>query len=365
MIPGSLTQILPASSYEPIPDGNLPSYSQNMLAYDRHYAEVLQTPCHRLGPGAATTMDIPYGPTSYSSMLMSSTIHPVCPTSIIQTTNKNGIFSGLLNNPLIEPVPMVDMGVMDNQPCKSQEDLESDSGLSLNYSDAESMEGTDPGQLHPEYVELYPLGYHTSQEQYCMLPCAQDMPSSHAFMPPPGSVQGFDMQDSHCQGPFGKIKQHNHIEMTCSRDERRAMTMKIPFSIEKIINLPVDDFNELLSTYQLNEAQLALIRDIRRRGKNKVAAQNCRKRKLENIIHLEKDLDELKEDKEELLRERCEFNKSVCAMRQKLNELYLEVFRMLRDEDGHPYSPEEYSLQQAMDGSVFLVQQNKNQEDTE
>lgn len=46
--------------------------------------------------------------------------------------------------------------------------------------------------------------------------------------------------------------------------------MNLPISCEDIINLPMDEFNERISKYDLTEAQLSLIRDIRRRGKNKV-----------------------------------------------------------------------------------------------
>ncbi|XP_069087108.1 transcription factor NF-E2 45 kDa subunit [Pleurodeles waltl] len=368
MLSGTLTQMLPVSNYElsqPITENSLPNCSQNTLGYERHYTELLETPCQRLGPGGMATNEFPYGTTSYTSMLMSSPIHPGSPTSIIQANNKNLIFSGLLNSPLFDPTHIVDAGLMDNQNCKTHEDFESDSGLSLNYSDAESMEGTEQGQIHPDYVELYPHNYHSSQEQYCALPSMETMTFSQAYTHTSEAGPCCDMQDIQCQDSCAKNKQPSPIEMTCTRDERRALTMKIPFSIEKIINLPVDDFNELLSKYQLNDTQLALIRDIRRRGKNKVAAQNCRKRKLENIVHLEKDLDDLKEDKEKLLRKRSEFNMSVSIMRKKLKDLYMEVFRMLKDEDGHPYSPDEYSLQQTMDGSVFLVPQNNNQEDAD
>lgn len=44
----------------------------------------------------------------------------------------------------------------------------------------------------------------------------------------------------------------------------------IPLEVQDIINLPMDEFNERLSKHDLSEAQLSLIRDIRRRGKNKV-----------------------------------------------------------------------------------------------
>ncbi|XP_048839890.1 transcription factor NF-E2 45 kDa subunit [Brienomyrus brachyistius] len=143
-----------------------------------------------------------------------------------------------------------------------------------------------------------------------------------------------------------------------SRDERRALALKIPFPLEKIINLPVDDFNELLAQYTLSDAQLTLVRDIRRRGKNKVAAQNCRKRKLENIVHLEGELSQLRLQREHLIREGAEFQHSLTLARRHLSDLYTEVFSQLRDEEGLPYSLEHYSLQQANDGSIFLVSRN-------
>ncbi|XP_062247702.1 transcription factor NF-E2 45 kDa subunit [Platichthys flesus] len=144
-----------------------------------------------------------------------------------------------------------------------------------------------------------------------------------------------------------------HVQL--SRDERRAMSLKIPFPMEKIINLPVDDFNELLTQFTLTDNQMALVRDIRRRGKNKVAAQNCRKRKLESIIHLEEELNELQDQKEHLAQERLEFQHSLAFIKCRLTDLYAEVFTHLRDEDGQPYSIDEYSLQQTPDGKIYLV----------
>ena len=55
-----------------------------------------------------------------------------------------------------------------------------------------------------------------------------------------------------------------------SRDERKAREMGIPFSVHDIINLPMDEFNDMLSRHELTEDQLNVCRDIRRRGKNKV-----------------------------------------------------------------------------------------------
>ena len=60
----------------------------------------------------------------------------------------------------------------------------------------------------------------------------------------------------------------NVSQMT--RDERRALALSLPISVLDIINLPMDEFNDLLSKHELSEEQLTLCRDIRRRGKNKV-----------------------------------------------------------------------------------------------
>lgn len=154
-----------------------------------------------------------------------------------------------------------------------------------------------------------------------------------------------------CTKPPGSIS----TPSTLSRDERRAMALKIPFPLEKIVNLPVDDFNELLTHYSLTDNQLALVRDIRRRGKNKVAAQNCRKRKLESIIHLERELGQLHTQKENLVQERLKFQRSLAFIKCHLKDLYREVFSHLRDEKGLPYSIEEYSLQETSDGKIYLV----------
>jgi hypothetical protein len=86
-----------------------------------------------------------------------------------------------------------------------------------------------------------------------------------------------------------------------SRDERKARELQIPITVADIINLPIDEFNERLSRYDLSEAQLNLIRDIRRRGKNKVAAQNCRKRKMDQILGLQQEVDHLYRQKNSLL----------------------------------------------------------------
>uniref|UniRef100_A0A2M4DKG2 Putative bzip transcription factor nrf1 n=1 Tax=Anopheles darlingi TaxID=43151 RepID=A0A2M4DKG2_ANODA len=140
-----------------------------------------------------------------------------------------------------------------------------------------------------------------------------------------------------------------------TRDEKRARALQIPIPVHDIINLPMDEFNERLSKYDLSETQLSLIRDIRRRGKNKVAAQNCRKRKLDQIVTLADEVKDMKMRKERLLRDREMVLSEHKKIRDKFSVLYRHVFQNLRDADGNPYSQEHYSLQQSADGAVVLV----------
>ncbi|XP_075068352.1 nuclear factor erythroid 2-related factor 3 [Mixophyes fleayi] len=145
------------------------------------------------------------------------------------------------------------------------------------------------------------------------------------------------------------------IDKSLSRDERRAKSLRIPFTVDEIVSMPVEMFNNMLSKHYLTETQVSVIRDIRRRGKNKVAAQNCRKRKLDIIVNLEDNVSQLKARKEKLLKERAQCSKSVSHMKQKLNDLYRDVFSRLRDEQGRPVNPSQYALHCNSDGSIMVV----------
>lgn len=113
-----------------------------------------------------------------------------------------------------------------------------------------------------------------------------------------------------------------------TRDEKRARSLHVPIPVLDIINLPMDEFNERLSKYDLSENQLSLIRDIRRRGKNKVAAQNCRKRKLDQILSLADEVKEMKGRKERLLRERDIVMTERRRVKDKFAALYRHVFQV-------------------------------------
>lgn len=350
-------------------------------AFEDSFSSILSTedPSQLTGNSlnSNATISTDFGDEFYSAFIAEPSISNSMPSSA---------FSQSLSELIHGPIDISDLSLCkafnQNYPESTAEFNDSDSGISLN---------TSPSMASPEHsVEssIYgdtPLGFSDSEMEEIDSapgsvkqngPKTQPVQSSEDTVQPLSPAQGHSVpvSDAQCENtpkkelpvspghrrtPFTKDKHSNRLEAHLTRDELRAKALHIPFPVEKIINLPVDDFNEMMSKEQFNEAQLALIRDIRRRGKNKVAAQNCRKRKLENIVELEQDLDHLKDEKEKLLKEKGENDKSLHLLKKQLSTLYLEVFSMLRDEDGKPYSPSEYSLQQTRDGNVFLVPKSK------
>uniref|UniRef100_A0A803JFF3 Nuclear factor, erythroid 2-like 2 n=1 Tax=Xenopus tropicalis TaxID=8364 RepID=A0A803JFF3_XENTR len=301
-------------------------------------------------------------------------------TNVVPLTDNSG---QLLNELLNDNVDITDLSLCkafngNNQP----EFNDSDSGVSVNASPcatspSQSMSGSVYGEPHhsysdsdmedmdstPETAQQKPpdnfTAAFTEDTYFTLSPFVSHDTDPFDIEAHTPSAKEIPASPGYSKAPFAKDKYLSRQEARFTRDEQRAKVLNIPFSVDKIVNLPVDNFNELMSKYQFNEAQLALIRDIRRRGKNKVAAQNCRKRKMDNIVELETDLDKLKYEKEKLLAERGEYNNSLSQLKKKLGALYMEVFNKLQDENGQPYSPHEYSLQQTKEGNIFLVPKTK------
>lgn len=286
----------------------------------------------------------------------------------------------LLEEAMLDEIGLMDLGLeeLGQTQFEEQNQADSDSGLSLDYSQSPSS----------------PCGSESSSSSSSSSCSSSSSNSTHSLMPnegavgyghikeEDGAVGGFmPEQTKMCQSSFLEARQfhrlpwlehigHDHtynqpqsqrkpprdafdestkdnaLEHISSRDEKRARLMNIPFSNEHIINLNVDEFNRLLEKYHLSEAQLTLIRDIRRRGKNKMAAQNCRRRKLDVLVGLEHGVDSLRRLRAKLLREKSEISCSMREIKQRLNSLYEEVYERLREEQGLLYSDNNFTLQQ-------------------
>ncbi|RXN25392.1 nuclear factor erythroid 2-related factor 1-like protein [Labeo rohita] len=194
------------------------------------------------------------------------------------------------------------------------------------------------GGYMPEQTKMCQSSFLEAR-QFHRLPWLEHIGHDHNYIQP--QSQKKPPKDLPDESPKNKMLEH-----LSGRDEKRARLMNIPFSNERIVNLPVEEFNRLLAKYHLNEAQLTLIRDIRRRGKNKMAAQNCRRRKLDVLLDLECSVDSLRRLRAKLLREKSEILRSIREMKQHLNSLYQEVYERLREEQGLLYSDNNFTLQE-------------------
>uniref|UniRef100_A0A671LIE4 Endoplasmic reticulum membrane sensor NFE2L1 n=2 Tax=Sinocyclocheilus anshuiensis TaxID=1608454 RepID=A0A671LIE4_9TELE len=285
----------------------------------------------------------------------------------------------LLEEAMLDEMELMDLALEELSQVQSEEQnpADSDSGLSLDYSQSpaspsgsessssssssscsSSLSNPTPSLMHEEVAVGYTHikaedgavgGYMPEQTKMCQssflearqfhrLPWLEHIGHDHTYNQP--QSQRKPPKDLSDESPKNKVLDH-----LSSRDEKLARLINIPFSNDRIVNLPVDEFNRLLAKYHLNEAQLTLLRDIRRRGKNKMAAQNCRQRKLDVLLGLECSVDSLRRLRAKLLREKSEILRSIREMKQHLNSLYQEVHERLREEQGLLYS-DNFTLQQ-------------------
>lgn len=321
------------------------------------------------------------------------------PSFSIEEPGQLSLFGPLFRESMLDENSLLDPALEDgsgqSEVFQKEDQTDSDSGLSLDYSQSpvspsrsessccssssnssstSSMYSvSEEGAVGYTHVKEEPMdeegavgGYTPEQNKMCYTndlhfhysPWLEHINHDHTYNQPEYTNQRKQPKE-HGEKPLQ--------DGLFTKDEKQARAMRIPFSTDHIIHLPVEEFNELLAKHRLSEAQLALIRDIRRRGKNKVAAQNCRRRKLDILQDLEQSIDGLRYHRARLLREKSEVLHSVREMKERLNDLYQEVRSRLREVERIPCSAMDFTLPPSNDNHVSKSRQKsgKKQKDKE
>ncbi|XP_063080170.1 transcription regulator protein BACH2 [Engraulis encrasicolus] len=123
-----------------------------------------------------------------------------------------------------------------------------------------------------------------------------------------------------------------------------GLEVNLPFPVDQLTYLPRTDFQLVMRTQRLTPEQLGFIQDERRRTKNRMAAQRCRKRKLDCIQNLEVDIHKLVCEKETLLRERSQLRACLVDLKESVSHLSHTVHRRDQEEHTEPSLAKFYCL---------------------
>ncbi len=127
-----------------------------------------------------------------------------------------------------------------------------------------------------------------------------------------------------------------------------------PITRDKLITIPVEEFNQLLEKADLTEIEVAFMKEWRRRGKNKAAAQVARKRKREEVSELEDEVQKMRLQKIDLQR-KCELLRShVKSYKERSIAAEDELFRKQSLNSRERISRDTHLIH-ATDEKLFLI----------
>lgn len=109
---------------------------------------------------------------------------------------------------------------------------------------------------------------------------------------------------------------------------RKQPAIKLPFTMDEITSMPRSELHDILTRESnLTQEQICAIHEIRRRGKNRIAAQRCRKRKMECIRSLVAEIETLRSEHAQLMNERREAREQAIKLSDKFKAKCEKFFK--------------------------------------
>ena len=120
--------------------------------------------------------------------------------------------------------------------------------------------------------------------------------------------------------------------------------LSVTLERDKLLSMPADRFNHLLDRSGLSENDVAYMKEWRRKGKNKTAAQQARKRKREEVDEMAAEVNKLKEELAMLREEQQSLQVELEHYPRECRRLEHVILTNYHDQHDHNVTPDTHRI---------------------